>query len=117
MPPCFSAASAALETASTDNTAAATTRTLRMLSSLDISASYRAAYVKRYPWRGIRATSKHRRQYWYFGLTRPGAAASPGKPRRCDRRAQPRCPEPSNLQLVAALQIENFTGLVGGRDF
>jgi hypothetical protein len=39
MPPCFgSAASAAVETTSTDNTAAANARTFRMFLSLNISA-------------------------------------------------------------------------------
>jgi hypothetical protein len=39
MPPCFgSAASATVETASTDNTAAANARTFRILSSQNLSA-------------------------------------------------------------------------------
>src|SRR6266566_3003583 len=49
MPPCFfSPASATAETASNDNTAAAYACTLRMLSSLEISASYRADFLERY---------------------------------------------------------------------
>src|SRR5258705_13789440 len=48
MPPCFSPASATAETASNDNTAAAHACTLRMLPSLDISASSRADFLERY---------------------------------------------------------------------
>src|SRR6476469_3140928 len=48
MPPCFSLACATPETASKDNTAAASACTLRILPSLDISASSRADFLKRY---------------------------------------------------------------------
>src|SRR6266550_6409055 len=48
MPPCFSPASATAETASNDNTAAAYACKLRMLTSLEISASYRADFLERY---------------------------------------------------------------------
>src|SRR6266446_6276784 len=49
MPPCFSSpACARPETTSNDTTAAANTCTLRMLPSLDISASSRADFLERY---------------------------------------------------------------------
>src|ERR1700694_6328934 len=74
MPPCFgSAASAALETVSNDKIAAASACTLRMLSSLEISASDWADFAKTIAWRSVGAKPQGRRAYWEFGLLQRGA--------------------------------------------
>jgi hypothetical protein len=57
MPPCFSAASEGLNAASNDNMAAASVRTLRMVLSLGIPASWRAVDAKGIPWQGVQATA------------------------------------------------------------
>src|ERR1700686_1602947 len=117
MPPCFSPASATPETASNDNTTAAHACTLRMLPSLYFGL-ISGRFCQTISWRSVCATSKRRCQYWHFGLMQTIAAAStmtvlPVRPMS----AAGAHLNPSHFQLVAAFQIENFTGLIGGRDF
>jgi hypothetical protein len=68
MPPCFSAASEGLNAASNDNMAAASVRTLRMVLSLGIPASWWAVDAKGIPWQGVQATATIEGRHWHFGL-------------------------------------------------
>src|SRR5712664_1251270 len=113
MPPCFSAASAILEAASNDNTAAASARRLRIFPSLPstFSASWRANLSNDSMVGGPR-NKQGPCQHWQFGLKQSEWRFSAPTLRRMSA-GNP--PEPSHLQLVAALQIENFAGLVGCR--
>src|ERR1700675_971994 len=73
MPPCFgSAASATVVTASNDNTAAASACTLRMLLSLEVSASSRANLSNDSMTEAPR-NRQGRRPHWQFGLRQMGA--------------------------------------------
>src|ERR1700687_1085445 len=118
MPPCFSPASATPETASNDNTTAAHACTLRMLPSLNNFGLILGRLCQTISWRSVCATSKRRCQYWHFGLMQTIAAAStmtvlPVRPMS----AAGAHLNPSHFQLVAAFQVENFTGLIRRRDF
>src|SRR5258708_28771502 len=106
MPPCLgSAASAIDEIASKDSaTAAASGCTLRMVPSLELSASCGPIY-RTIAWRDVRATREGGGPHWQFGLMRRPAAEQRDYPSR----------NASNFHLVAALEIETFTGLVRGR--
>src|SRR6267378_3567469 len=111
MPPCFSAASAILETTSSDNTAAASVRTLCMFPSLDRSVSTCADYLGRYH----DAASRQPARPTAALAIRIKSARVAFSRHCCGGCAQAILPEPSNFQFVAALQIENFAGLVGCR--
>src|SRR4051812_21398521 len=117
MPPCLgSAADAAMENASNDNTAAASACTLRMLSSLELQphdgpigandsmAGHSGNSPTPEPALVLRTIA---RELWpragWCGI----CAA-----KTCDHCA----PDPSHFELVAALEIEDFAGLVRGRD-
>src|SRR3954451_14270989 len=108
MPPCFSAASATLETASTDNTAAATTRTLRMLPSLDIRPHIGPIVSNDIMVERLR----NQQAPMSILVLRTNARRGGREPMKAlaganDERSHA-CLNPSNFQLVPALQIENF---------